>query len=192
MPIPLIYAACDQAYYDTHGEAFCRSARENGYRVKVDVVEGGDAVSYSCERFIRLPDVLKRHPHVLVVDIDSLFNSSLVIADEYDLGLFFRPWLVGYDSGKQLLAGTAYFTWRALPFAKKVQGRIVEGKKYWGCDQAALWETFLEDRDNYRVLQINDRMMNYDFKFDAPIWTAKGNRKSDPVYLERRAAYERA
>jgi hypothetical protein len=188
MATPLIYAACDPVYFNVHGEAFRRSAEAHGNECKIEVLPKMDRVAYSYARFLRLPQLLKDHPAILVVDIDSVFNSHVEIPDEYDLGFFFRPWLS--HPCLKVICGVTYWTDKALSFAEGFRDRLLGIHKVWGCDQDALWQQIEAEGDHYAVKRFGKDFVNYDFDQPAAIWTAKGPyRKYNPVYLERRAAY---
>jgi hypothetical protein len=60
----------------------------------------------------------------------------------------------------------------------------------WCDDQKFAWRTFVEMGNRFNIGKLDQNFISYDFRADAPIWTAKGpTRKANPVYLERRAAY---
>lgn len=194
--LPLVYTVCDQAYYDEHAEAFRKSAEKCGHEVRIDLVAEKDNPGlklaeprclYSVLRYIRLPDILKEHERVLVMDIDSVFNNPVEFNHVYDMALYFRPW-VPLENLKVLLSA-AYFTRNAQKFAEKVRDRLMADEVTWCVEQAVVWNAYLEDRGNYRVAQINDDLLNFEFKRETPIWTAKGGRKSNAAYLERRGMY---
>lgn len=187
---PLIYAACDQAYFDTHAEAFCRSAMLHGHPVIVDLVsESDNPADYACARFIRLPKMLKDKRGILVADVDSVFNGPIEMDDEFDLGVFARPWMK--DPAKAVLAGLFYCGNNAMLFAQELRRTILSAPIEWGCDQAALSETYRKYYSTYKVAKFSSKTMSYAFDTEAPMWTAKGQwRKTDSVYLARRAMYE--
>jgi len=199
---PLIYAICDQAYFHTHAEAFRRSGESHGNIIFIELIRPNDHVEwverlpphdrktfYVMLRFLLLPKLLKHCQGILVCDIDSVFNAKIEFPDEYDMGIFFRPWL-GEPSLKVLCSAT-YFTPRAIPFLERVRDRLLASSGEWGCDQAAIWQQTVEDEGKYNILQLDQDFISFDRFADAPIWTAKGpTRKCDPTYLARKQAYE--
>ncbi len=60
----------------------------------------------------------------------------------------------------------------------------------WFDDQLLVLETYQEIGDQLEIATLDKNFCNYEFDREAPIWTCKGpDRKENPVYLERRAAY---
>ena len=199
MNTPLIYTTCDQKYFDLHGEAFRNSAERHGHKVKIDIVKVGhdsrirvseERIHYCAARFTRLPELLERYSSILIVDVDSVFNSHIGFDDQYDLGFFFRPWVDPSFMSLQVLCAASYWTYRARDFAVKVRERIYKKHFRWMFDQKAIWETYLETKGEYNVLTLDKNFLNYDFDIEAPIWTGKGDRKNLPIYLERKQGYE--
>jgi hypothetical protein len=196
--LPLVYTTCDRGYFDAHGETFRRSAEAHGHQVRVDIVEDTDPDFYLFEeprtfycfaRWLRLPALLKEHPAVLMVDIDSIFNAPAEVPENYDIGLFLRPWLS--PLALKVLCAASYWTDRALQFAETVKENILHrGFTAWGNDQYLVWQHYFNTLGQYQVLELNDNFLNYNFNKEAVIWTAKGpSRKSNAIYLERRARY---
>ena len=177
----LIYASSCPDYRAAHGEAFIKSAEKHGHRVLIDITEG--RVESSLLRFRKLPEMLDQD--VLVLDIDSIINGPIEIPS-CDLALFFRPGMPPWREELHILAGASFWTKRAKPFAESVRDKLTD---QWGSDQIALWRTFREMGDRFDIHWLDQDFMSYDFR-DAPIWTAKGDRKSDPIYLERAHAYQ--
>lgn len=193
MALPLVYTVCDRVYFDEHAEAFRKSAERQGHQVRIDLVSAEDNPGltldeprclFSVLRYIRLPELLAEHERVLVMDIDSVFNAPIEFNDGYDMALYFRPWIP--SEHLKVLLSAAYFTRKALPFAEKVRDLLVSGRVHWCDEQIAVWRAFVEDRFRYRIFQMNENMLNFDFVRESPIWTAKGSRKNDARYVERR------
>lgn len=187
----LIYASSCPDYFAVHGEAFVRSAEKQGYQVKVDLVERNDyddaRVYAAALRFLRLPELLDEHFRVLVLDIDSIVNRIAPVSSEWDMALFLRPWLTSEE--KKVMLSASYWTARAKPFAEHLRNQFSTQSK-WGADQRYAFRTFKAMGDKFNIGKLDQDFISYDFRDDAPIWTAKGPaRKDNPKYLERRAAY---
>ncbi len=201
MVTPLIYATADRVYYDQNAEAFVNSAEKHGMEVKIDLVGNQfedlrkklnptePRVFYCFLRFLLLPELLDKHENILVIDIDSVFNSKIEIDEKYDMGLFFRDWV--HEEDKKILCGASYFTQRARSFAERVRDKLLCGKNEWYDDQLAFWKTYQEIGQNFNIMKMDHRFLNYNFESNAPIWTAKGkHRKQNPRYLARKRIYE--
>lgn len=188
----LLYATADRKYYDEHAGAFLNSAEHYGMEARIDLIETcpqdfEPRAFYACARFLNLPSLLNDYESIWVVDIDSIFNRNIDVS-WYDLGVFFRHYLP--NPNMKVLCSASYFTRNAKPFAERVASNILNGDKKWLCDQRAVWDAYLELGDQYKILKLNRDFVNFDFDKEAPIWTAKGiYRKSDPVYLARKAEY---
>lgn len=198
--LPLVYTVCDQSYYDEHAAAFRKSAEKAGHEVRIDLVTGDMRIAYEAKlnleeprclysvlRYLLLPEVLAKHGNVLVMDIDSVFNTPADFHTEIDMALYFRPW-AGPEYLKVLLSA-AYFSKGAIPFVEAVAARLARERVTWCCEQLVVWEQYLADRSRYKVQQLDDNFINYEFNKQAPIWTAKGDRKQNAAYLERRASF---
>ncbi len=195
----LIYASSCKDYFSEHGEAFIRSAEKCGHKVKIDMA--GDfpelRAKLRCEservfacwlRLLRLPEMLDRED-VLILDIDSIINRPISF-EPCDMALFLRPWLPPNREDLQVLLTASYWNKAAKPFALRVRERLLGQFNKWGDDQAAVWRTYKEMGGSFDVQPLTQNFVCYEFDRDAPIWTCKGPaRKSNPVYLERRAAY---
>jgi hypothetical protein len=190
---PLIFTVCDQIYRDKYAKAFEASARANGHDVEV-FCDGGMALMaregtrYAALRFRKLPELLRKHESVLVLDIDSLIMKPIEIAPEYDMGLFFRPWKT--KDNLRILAAMSYFTPRAMEFAEMVAEKLdVVGLKWTG-DQLMLWRTYEAIGHKFNILSIDREMLDWEDMNRACVYTAKGPRKSTPEFkaaMEARA-----
>lgn len=198
---PLIYATCDQKYYDAHAEAFTRSAEKFGNKVKIDIVKVGfdpkirnteARIHYCAARFTRLPELLDEHPHIMISDIDAVFNSTIEFDEKYDLGIFLRPWLPKELRSLQVLCAAFYATRKAKAFTEFVRENIYKYHAKWLFDQRAVWFAYQQMSHQFNIMNLGTDFLNYDFKTEAPIWTGKGNRKDNPVYLARKNQYENA
>jgi hypothetical protein len=193
----VIYATCSPEYFAAHGAAFRKSAERHGNQCRIDVIEDGSYPEiskryvqrhtfYASMRWFLLSELLDQQPWVLVCDIDSIFNGKIEVPEEFDIGLFFRPHL---PAERKVMCSASYWTTAAKPFVKRLCERL-ETNLEWGCDQEEIWKQTLEDAGKYRVLGLGRDFVSYHFDPDALIWTSKGPvRKSDPVYLERKALY---
>ncbi len=186
---PLIFAACDQGFYEKYGRALERSAAAHGMECIVHCAAGfsegeeGKA-RYSVERWLRLPDLLDRHPSVLVLDADSLINETVEMPADIDLGLYLRD---TPDIRKKVLGAALYITNRARPFARELRDSL-SGKVAWYDDQIALWKLYQKYRDQYSVMRLGPDLINWAC-MPAPIWSGKGATKFRNPYLKRLKRY---
>lgn len=188
----LIYASSCPVYYAAHGEAFVRSAAKHGYQVKVDISDGPNDYAVpkwkaAALRFLNLPELLDTNERVLVLDIDSIITGEIPVQDDWDMALFFRPWIP--EENKKLLLAASYWTPRAKPFAEHMRAQYHKKSK-WLSEQTYAWRTYQAIGDQFNIGRLDQNFVSYDFRHNAAIWTAKGpSRKHDPRYLERRAEY---
>ena len=182
---PHIFAACDKAYHKLFASRFIESAEAQGHTVHV-FCDGDWSLDrrahHAAMRFRLLPLILLNHPAVLVLDVDSVIREPIEIEDEYDLGVF--PRLDKTDEGKRILGGILYCTDRAREFAIAVAHRLnVADDLEWGDDQLALWRTYSDLKDKFRIKKFNTRTFDWEPSTRARIYTAKGLRKVDPSFI---------
>ena len=129
----LIYASACPVYYAAHGEAFVRSAARHGYQVKVDISDGPNDYAVpkwkaAALRFLNLPELLDTNERIVVLDIDSIVMGEIPVQDDWDMALFFRPWIP--EENKKLLLAASYWTPRAKPFAEHMRAQYHKKSKW--------------------------------------------------------------
>jgi hypothetical protein len=187
---PLIFAACDQGYYDLYGKILKASSAAHGMECLVHC-SGLTADSeeskadHNVLRYKMLPDILSVRPSVLVLDVDSIINEAIEIPDRYDLGLFLRP---APDIRKKVLGSVFYITDRAKDFADELKGKLAH-QTHWYEDQMILWRLYQKNFDRYKVMQFGLDFINWHCR-PAPIWTGKGDVKlKNQIYRKLAAKY---
>lgn len=171
---PFVYAVCDTNYQRHYAKSFCNSARAFGHEAEVfcdgkEAIETSDGLRYCVWRFQMLPELLKQHPHVLMVDIDSVFAGPFEVHPDYDLGIFLRP----YNPPRtKTLCSVFYCTDKAIEFAEAV-ARECEGADTWMDDQAAVWRVYEAMGERFRIKRLDENHVSWRGP-TAPVWTGKG------------------
>lgn len=190
---PYIFAACDSRYGALYAAAFVNSARACGHDADVfvdDVASGIERRTYySTLRFRMLPDLMKTHPAVLLLDVDSIIREPIEIDPEYDLGIF--PRFDEAEECKRILGGIVYVTDRAKDFAQALADGLSANGLEWGADQRVLWQTYDAMADRYRVKKFNTRDMDWDMPTNARIFTAKGLQKINKPFMAEVAKWRK-
>jgi hypothetical protein len=170
---PFIYAVADTGYYFKYAAAFLNSARANGHQAEVfcDGESAGEHNhgKYASWRYAMLPEMLAKHPAVLVLDVDTVIQRPFEIEEEYDLGVYLRPWKPTPKT--KTMAGIFYCTDRAMEFAQTVAKAMAEPGPWWGRDQAILWNVHEEMGAKYRVKLLDSEHMDWTPGCKAPVYT---------------------
>ena len=189
---PFVYSVCDTGYRDLYAEAFVNSARAHGHDVEIfctgkKAESLADKVRLCAWRFELLPQLLRTYGAVLMLDIDSVVQRPLNIADEYDLGIFLRP-----EQSKdrfKTLCSVFYCTDRAMDFAEE----IITGGTHsvlWCDDQGVVWRAYEKLGHRYKVKRFDEGFISWR-DASVPIFTGKGMAKTGRAFadaLERWAA----
>lgn len=180
---PVIFSACDEGYGRGFGPVLKASAEANGFECVI-VTSGEFAKDHAGRvraclfRYRILPDILRSHECVLMLDTDCIVRKSFDIEDGIDLGLITRP-----EKSKafyQVNGSAVYLSRRALPAAEWLKEKL-SGPGEWYDDQLALRELMLKHEYRFRAL---DDLISWKMA-DVPIWTGKGARKlSDEWFTE--------
>lgn len=184
---PFVYAVADDYYNRTYAASFLNSARAAGHQAEVfvgDMPCGGskEKAQYAAWRYRMLPEMLAKHPAVLIVDIDSIFNRAMEVDDKYDLGLFIRNWK--HEPNTRVLGGLFYCTSRGLGFAEAMAQAMSAPRQDWGDDQAALWHTYEGEGHKYQIKMFNNEDIDWEIKSDPIIFTAKGLTKDHNTFKD--------
>jgi hypothetical protein len=153
---------------------------------------------YASFRFLHLPTIMDRFPgaNMLVLDIDSLILKNLPEPTE-QVGLYLRlNNTVGGDEyeveGMKVAAGILYVQADQLEFASSIRDKIMLNKVRWFNDQHAIYNTYKQFKDTTSIYDFSQdsKWLDWNFNDDSMIWTAKGDRKNNPRYLEWKKKYE--
>ena len=183
---PLLFAAASNRYFEDYGNVLMNSATV--HNMPCCIHNGGDLgdVEASNLRFLMLPDLLKEHKSVLVLDIDSIIMESFEIDPDYDLGIFLRP-----DRGQlrdKTLLAAFYITDAAMDFALNLR-ELCRGAKVWADEQKFVWELYEKYKNDYRIWTIDDTFLNWKCR-PAKIWSGKGSVKyKSPDYRKEHNRY---
>lgn len=207
-----VLASCDSKYFIEHHKAFYRSAKSVGHTPFIVVINPTDQVReiastldnvsfmqykevskvlYSVNRFIIAESFIGREQGVLVTDIDCFFNKKLPPIKE-DIGLFLRE--KESFGGMKVAAGVVWFgpTEKGVNFCNTVKDKIMSKPWEWYVDQYALYETYLEHKNNLSIFKFNMLHMDWEFTKNSYMWTGKGPRKyKNSTYLNRKRALEK-
>lgn len=183
---PLIFAACDSKYHEKYAKSLKASAEEHGMKCKI--VCGGDISREQAMvlRFKLLPDVMAAHPHVLVLDIDSIINEPIYFHERWDMGIFLRDELG--DLQKNVLAAAFYVKDTAFEFVDELASRLSGPDIEWFSDQYVIWKLYLKYKDKYKIKRLGPDLI-YWREHHTSIWTAKGNAKESEWFIRAQSKY---
>jgi hypothetical protein len=146
---------------------------------------------YASFRFLHLPAIMQTFPNdnLLVLDVDSLIMTKLPeIQEEVGMYLRLNNQVGGNEyevEGMKVAAGILYLKADQIDVAKNIKERILVNQMVWFNDQHAIYNAYKEIRTQKSIRDLNDgTWMDWNFEDGTYIWTAKGDRKSNPVYLE--------
>lgn len=187
----IVFSLCDDGYYKRFGEALAASARANG--LKTYIVKTGETVDseascirHSVLRYMMLPDVIKEHHEVLMLDTDTIIRKPISFLSSWEAAFLVRPEL-GIDNNKKVNGSCVYLTRSALDIAVALQERIAGMKQQrWYDDQVALYKVFKRDREfsgKSRIRVFDPSFVSWRMAPEASIWTGKGKAKSNPAFL---------
>jgi hypothetical protein len=192
---PYIFGVADKFYNNMYVPAFINSARAQGHDVEV-FCDGThprtfqEKANYAVKRFQMLPELLTKHPAVLLVDVDSIVRRPIEIESEYDLGVFLRPDKV---ESRRVLAGLFYCTSRAASFALALADAMKGAHPQWGADQHALWPVYRDLGSQYLVKQFDTSHIDWEPDSDPCIYSAKGPmRRKAPAFVEEVAKWSQS
>lgn len=215
----LLFASCDVIYFKRFGKSFVKSAIAHNNHVHVHIInpeigleridhplvtysfeEGGpdSREYYASNRFFIAPEILLSNQQhdmkLLILDIDCVIREKIQLPDSA-VALYFRKPFGSNDwerRGTRVAAGAVMYDNTAWLFAQRVADRIRELPHYWFVDQVALAETFDEFSMSINVHDFATDtipVMDWEFSEESPIWTAKGDRKNNEIFLREQAKY---
>jgi len=153
---------------------------------------------YTAFRFVVVRKIIEESKSLIVcLDADSLIMNSLqqmiATARQYDVGLYFRlkkrslnkkivAFCVIFNNTKQSLAFLNFFSGIAIKCQKQYPGT----RTHFWFDQSGLYFSYLFSKGRERVsfYSVGKSIVDYEFSEKACIWTAKGKRKRDEIFLK--------
>jgi hypothetical protein len=170
---PLIFAACDDIYFQKFAGPLMNSAKRHG--MECEIINGGtmEPTDAMVLRYRMLPDVLRCRESVLVLDVDSVINDTIHIGERYDLGLFLRNDFK--DPRKKVMGSAVYVHRRAMQFAVELRERLA-GPCEWFDDQWAIDKLYRKHLGKFHVKLFGTEFINWHCE-PALIWTGKGKVK---------------
>lgn len=171
----------ERNYYDRTCNAMSKSN-------DADMAQRMQKTYYACARFIRLFELFDASVPVFAMDIDAIVRSNIL-----PLPLD-RDFYVHQIHGKKarILAGGMYLnptkhTQQFLgDYANALKQEIVNDYLYWGLDQDLLDK--IVPRYNHGALPMN--LIDWNMGANSAVWTAKGTRKADAVFVNEIARYK--
>lgn len=190
---PFIFSVCDQNYSDRFHDCFVNSAEYHGHKVKIFctnefALTEKDRAWLVYWRFHLLPDLLKEHEAVLMVDMDSVFRGHIDIDGKFDAGIFLRD--NAHEVNKKVLGSAFYCTSRAIELAQWMSDSLrKEPDWYW--DQRKLWRMYQKFNGQYDFFHMGPKFISWDCHDESLIWTGKGSRKDwDETFRAECASWE--
>ena len=187
---PFIFSVCDQNYYDRFHDCFVNSAEYHGHKVKIFCTDEfaltqKDKAWLVYWRFHLLPDLLKEHKAVLMVDMDSVFRAPIERLDKYDAGIYLRENAI--EINKKVLGSAFYCTYRAIELAQWMSDNL-RNEPDWFWDQRKLWRMYQKFRDQYNFFYMGPKFISWDCFDQSLIWTGKGSRKDFDEFFKAECA----
>jgi hypothetical protein len=141
---------------------------------------------YACARFIRLWEIITPNTCTLAVDSDAVVRSSVPLLSERD---FYIHHVAGknprYLAGGIMLPGGATGYNFLSDYAQELLKHIEQDHIYWSLDQDVLDNIVTR----YQWGQLPKSYIDWDMQPDSYIWTAKGQRKDQPVFINEQQKY---
>ena len=169
-----------KSYYDRTLNAMGKGRDKN-------IHERMQKTYYACARFIRLADLLDSGMPILSIDVDAVVRGNpLHLSAEHD---FYLHKITGRKA--RILAGGMYLhptvgTQQFLrEYAQALQTKFTDDYVYWGLDQDLLDKIV----PGYNHGHLPMSYIDWDMREDSYIWTAKGTRKDDAVFISEKQKY---
>jgi len=142
---------------------------------------------FACARFVRLRELVKNPQEIFAIDIDAVVRKEIPKpAGNYD---FFIHHISGKKS--RFLAGGMYFlkNFKSVEYldqyADILKQNIENNHLYWSLDQDVLDK--IVPNFNYGALPMP--YIDWNMSNDSYVWTAKGERKSLPIFVNESLKY---
>ena len=141
-------------------------------------------VYYTCVRFIRLAQIIKQTNSILIIDIDAIVREQFPLPRGRDF------YIHKFEVFDRVLCGVMYITERGHSFynyyTQLLLNSFVADDIHWAWDQKALWEA-IKQFNQYGLLP--ESYIDWRFREDSYIWTAKGNRKGRKIFRKELQKY---
>ena len=192
----LVYATCDPRYKARYGQAFLASARAAGHKAEIFADDGqpkgfAEKMYYCIWRFRTLPELLREHGSVLMLDVDTVFLRKFD-PPKGDMGIFLREHIP--EDEFKTLCSIFYCTDRAMDFAVELAkaASVDHMTLRWCEDQKILWDTYKAHGSGYDVARLTQDHIDWQWPTKAPIYTGKGRTKMDPNFMRQIAKWNEA
>jgi hypothetical protein len=189
---PHIFAAGDLTYCEKYGAALKASAQEYGLECEIrcnGVVANGekDRRYANAFRYQLLPEVLKEHPSVLMLDLDCVVRGPVEVDPGWSIGFVVRNDMD--DWFKKVNGGCLYITRDRMDVADSLCKTMTD-YPIWYMDQIALYKIYSRIKDEPGVKVFGHEFFSWRFDSRAAVWTGKGNIKHLPIFKEAIRPYE--
>lgn len=136
---------------------------------------------------------------LLILDIDSLVRGDLnllkkeVSKGNYDIGVHTR--FEQKNPISKVLIGTLYIRYNKYgviflkDFAIKIHNLLKFKKSEWFLDQKSFYKIYLKYKNKIKLYNLPLKYIDWKFLDQSIIWTAKGKRKDDSVYLDYKSSF---
>jgi hypothetical protein len=189
---PHIFAAGDLNYCERFGPALKASAHKHG--MECEIVCSGERVENergkrlaNAFRYILLPEVLKEHPSVLMLDLDCIVKRPVEIPDEVNIGFVLRR--DTNEDYKKANGGCLYITSQMMDVAIELSEEM-RANPVWFYDQVLLWKIYQRLKDEPGTAAFGHKFFSWKFDERAAIWTGKGKIKNQPAWENELRKYE--
>ena len=151
------------------------------------VIERIQKTYYACARFVRLRQLMTTPIKYFSIDVDAVVRSSIPEINSS------KDFLIHKISNPRprFLAGGLYSlgSQNSLNFLNEysveLTNNIVNNDLYWELDQDILYN--IVPKYNFESLPKN--LIDWDMKLDSIVWTAKGTRKNNDVFVSEKIKY---
>lgn len=187
--LPFVYAYCDTGYWEKYGKALANSIEAHGHDGWVEcsgraVTDEQSKIEHSHFRYKRLPELLERHEHVLMLDVDSIIRKPAIVPDGRDVGIVYDANMA--DWLRCVNGGCVYIRQSMMPLALRLAEKM--NGQHWFDDQAALFRQCVK-RGNFRRWIIDGDFFSWRENPQAAIWTGKGKEKFRPGFIAEVGKY---
>ena len=143
-----------------------------------------DKVYYTCARFIRLAEILKQSNSVLIIDVDA------IVRKQFPLPVGNSFYVHKFEVFKRMMCGVMYITEDGHQFYNYFTQLLLthfdNDDIVWELDQITLRKA-VGQFNQYGLLP--ESYIDWRFREDSYIWTAKGSRKDRKIFREELQKY---
>lgn len=152
---------------------------------------------YVNERFVALHDYVNNSKiDTYFSDIDAFIMKSLVIMrtehKNCDVAIYLRP--NHEDEFRKVLGGSIYFKYTEPSIkilneiATEIVNRRTNNENIWMGDQDIIYRAILRNLDSAKINHIDRKYVDWTFKNESVVWSAKGDRKTEAVKFTKYAS----